>query len=250
MFGSARRRRPSITTERAPDYWMSYSDVMAGLIFAFILLLTLVMTEFRHQERLVEQQQAALALAQEENEAMRQQIAQYLGVRQEIIQRLKLELGDQIQIDEQTGAIVFRNDILFEFNSRTLSQEGKQRLRDFVPRYIGILLSPDFLPYIAQIIVEGHTDSSGTYLYNLKLSQDRAMAVVEYIFSDTFPDFPEREILQKYLTANGRSFSHPRLVNGVEDPDASRRVEFQFRLKDEEAIRRVQELLERGETGW
>lgn len=257
LFPQRRRRLPN--PEAVPDYWMSYSDVMAGLIFAFILLMVLVMAGFRFQERQVavqEQQVAAqereLARARQENQAMRQQIAQYLGVKEEIINKLRLEFGDRIAIDQQTGAITFSDDVLFAYNSSTLSAMGREQLRDFVPRYVRVLLGPTFRPYIAQIIIEGHTDSSGGYLYNLELSQQRALAVARYIFSPEFPGFPERQDLQALLSANGRSYSQLKLAGGQEDPQASRRVEFKFRLKDEEAIRQVQALLEgdlKGEEG-
>ncbi len=227
-----------------PDYWISYSDVMAGLIFTFILLLVLIMTEFRHQESQAAAQEQQLEQVLQENQEIRREVQQLLGVKEEIIRRLMLEFGDRIQIDEQTGAITFSDSVLFGYDSRTLSAEGRERLADFIPRYMRVLLSPDFRPHISEIIVEGHTDSTGGYLYNLELSQARARAVVEYIFSPEFPDFPERTDLQRYLTVNGRSFSQLVLVDGVEDPQQSRRVEFKFRLKDEEAVRRVQEMLE------
>ena len=50
--------------------------------------------------------------------------------------------------------------------------------------------------------------------------------------------------LQQILTAKGRSYSD--LVydaDGVEDPDASRRVEFKFSLKDAEMITELNRLL-------
>lgn len=50
------------------------------------------------------------------------------------------------------------------------------------------MLSEDFRDYISQIIIEGHTDDEGSYMYNLELSQNRALAVVKKIYDENFPD--------------------------------------------------------------
>ena len=52
------------------------------------------------------------------------------------------------------------------------------------------------------------------------------------------------ERLQKIMTANGRSFSNPIYKeDGTIDMDASRRVEFKFRLKDEEMVEEMVRIL-------
>ena len=53
----------------------------------------------------------------------------------------------------------------------------------------------------------------------------------------------QKQKLQKILTAKGRSYADLVLVDGVEDPDASRRVEFKFRLKDSEMIDEMNKIL-------
>ena len=63
----------------------------------------------------------------------------------------------------------------------------------------------------------------------MSLSQDRAYAVLSYIYSKEFPDFPQRNLSKQYITANGRSFSQPlKNEKGRYDEDRSRRVEFLF----------------------
>lgn len=56
-----------------------------------------------------------------------------------------------------------------------------------MPKYLDILLKSGYEEYIAEIIIEGHTDRDGSYMYNMKLSQERAYSVAEYILSDDFP---------------------------------------------------------------
>ncbi len=83
-------------------------------------------------------------------------------------------------------------------------------------------------------------------MYNLELSQKRAFEVVKYILSDEFGQLTkeENEVLKSMLTANGRSFSNPIMKEDRNiDVEKSRRVEFKFRLKDEEMIYQMQDLL-------
>ena len=53
------------------------------------------------------------------------------------------------------------------------------------------------------------------------------------------------EVLQKLMTVNGRSFSNPIYEDGGEKVNmaASRRVEIKFRLKEDEMIEKISEVL-------
>jgi chemotaxis protein MotB len=213
------------------NYWMSYADLMSAMLMVFALLLTLVILDYKE------------LLDKKEKE-----IKQVVSVKTEIIKALTEQFKESnlsIEIDQQTGAIRFPGSVLFSKDSSEISPEGKQFLNAFVPKYLDILLQERFRNEISSIIIEGHTDNQGTYIYNMKLSQDRAFSVLNYIYSDEIPPFPVKEISQGYITANGRSFNQPlKNANGEYDPDRSRRVEFLFRLKDEEAIKAIQELVE------
>lgn len=209
---------------------MSYADLMSAMLMIFALLLTLVILDYRE------------LLEQKEKE-----IEEVVNVKTEIIKALTeafKESNMAIEIDQQTGAIRFPGSVLFESNSSEISAKGEVFLKEFIPAYLGILLQDRFKDEISTVMIEGHTDKKGDYMYNMALSQDRAYSVLEYIYSKDFPDFKEKALSQKYITANGRSFNQP-LTNkkGKYDPDRSRRVEFLFRLKDDEAIKAIEELV-------
>lgn len=181
------------------------------------------------------------------------QLEQMVGVKAQIVQQLSSALrksGIDVSVDEQTGAIALPSQMLFTTNSATLSDGGRKYLRRFLPVYLDVLLSEDFRAYVAEIIIEGHTDSNGTYLHNLQLSQERALSVANYVLSDGFMgdalslNASAKKTLLGLVTASGRSFSAPVLdANGDEDQNASRRVEIKFRLKDDETIAATEELL-------
>jgi flagellar motor protein MotB len=219
------------------NFWMSYSDLMSALLLMFVLFL---MVSILDNQVTLAEKEASL----EEKDRL---IEEVIGVKTKIIEELVLAFQDsdlEMEVDPQSGAIRFSGGVFFELNSRAISTTGRNYLEQFIPQYIGILLSDQFRDEISQIIVEGHTDTRGGYLYNLKLSQERAFSVVEEVFQDEFPDFQYSDYLKSVITSNGRSYSIPVLDDKEEiDADKSRRVEFKFRLKDDELIEQIQELV-------
>lgn len=231
----AKRDIYDLEEEKATDYWMSFSDMMASLLLVFILFLTMTMYQVSVQEEL---------LSDKEDE-----VNKIIGVRKMIVEELKEEFKDselQIDIDPETGAITFSEGVFFDYNEYKLKDTGKKYLKQFIPQYIKVLLDDKNKDYISEIIIEGHTDKVGSYMYNLELSQKRAFEVAKYVLSDEFSEISseEKENLRSILTANGRSYSYT-IVNGDGEIDAekSRRVEFKFRLKDEEMIYNMEEIL-------
>ena len=157
-----------------------------------------------------------------------------------LVNELRDEFTDSahgIEVDDKTGAIIFDTEILFAYDDDELKPDSFTFLNEFVPRYLDVLLESGYENYIAEIIIEGHTDRDGDYLYNLRLAQDRAYSVASYILSDDFPYKHIQENLEEKLTVNSKSYTdfHTDEV-GNYSAEASRRVEFKFRLKDEEIL--------------
>jgi outer membrane protein OmpA-like peptidoglycan-associated protein len=233
--------------EEKESSWVSYTDLMSALliIFALVLMVTLFTMQQNFDESLatLNLKQAEIDKQKDEIGKRDQMIQEIVGVKGEIIRQLVSEFNGELQIDQQTGAITFPGGIFFDVNSSTISAAGIDYLNQFIPKYASILLSKQFEGNIAQIIVEGHTDNNGSYIYNLKLSQDRALSVVEAIYSDNFHNFDNKESLKSIITANGRSFSDLVKVDGVVDLDKSRRVVFKFRLKEETMLEKIQTMV-------
>ena len=178
------------------------------------------------------------------------QLEALVGVRSRIIQ----EMSDSLRannitatVDPDTGAIMLASDVLFEYGSSELSDSGKAFIDDFLPVYLSVLFSEENAGYVSEIIIEGHTDTTDTYIKNLGLSQDRALAVAEYVLADDYRGLTtgQKTQFKSLLTANGRSYSDPILdENGNVDAAASRRVVFKFRLTDDEMIQQMRDILE------
>ncbi len=188
----------------------------------------------------LEEQQAAL-------NAQQRQIDDLIGLRTTMIRELSTSLSSaslKATVDPVTGAIVLDSSIFFETGKSTIKEEGKALLDRFIPVYLDVLLQPKYENYLGEIIIEGHTDSSGDYESNLKLSQARALEVAMYILKMPSLRPDQRTRLEKILTAKGRSESDLVLnPDGTENPDASRRVEFKFSLKDLKMIEDMNKIL-------
>lgn len=183
-------------------------------------------------------------------ESKEKEIQRILGVKRRLVESLVQKFKDSglsLQVDPETGAIQFAEGILFGYDQWQLTDEGKEQLKRFVPAYVEALFGDkDLKPYVSQVIIEGHTDNKGSWMYNLELSQKRAFEVAQFIQGSDMADFPHREGLRDRLTANGRSYSQPVLgTDGQIDLDRSRRVEFKFLLKEMEKIDEMRTILQR-----
>ena len=313
-------RRKKKSENNGFNVWRSYSDMMAGVLLLFVLIMCVTLFQAQksyneslqerdekialqeeytqelldkqnaldkkdetlqnqdaqlktQDEKLAEQEQqlAALAAKLKEQEStlnaqqsaldektaqlkdQQAQIDQIIGVKADVIEALKNEFSNNninVDIDAQTGALTLEASVMFDYDQAELTDAGKQALEQILPIYCKVLLQDDYMKYLAEIIIDGYTDTDGDYSYNLQLSQQRSLAVAQYLLDiqGNFLDATQSQNLEKYLTVNGQSMANPVLdANGNVDKDASRRVEVKFRLKDEEMIDELNQLLSSNE---
>ncbi len=161
-------------------------------------------------------------------------------IKENTIKNLQAKFDTNITLDSNTGAIVLPSEVLFDTNSFTLKAHVKENLKAILTQYFdNILKDENILNSIENIVIEGHTDSAGSYIYNLDLSQKRAYAVMSFIHS-----FYKDPRLQKLLMASGRSYSDVIMKDGKEDKEASRRIEIKFNINTNNALEKVEKYLE------
>lgn len=115
-----------------------------------------------------------------------------------------------LALEEELNAAVLASPIQFASSSSTLEPSADavlDELAELLTDVSGVV-----------VVVEGHTDSVGSISDNEVISRARAQAVVAALV--------ERGIAEELLDAEGLGPAEPILVDGVEDRDASRRVEF------------------------
>lgn len=199
--------------------------------------------KLKKQKNALEEKTSQLAIQQEK-------IDNIIGVKAEVIEALKQEFAQNninVEIDTKDGSLVLDSSVLFDYDETELTDEGEMVLGEVLPIYCNVLFQEQYFPYLAEIVIDGYTDSSGGYEYNLDLSQKRSLAVAEYLLNQasSFLSAENQENLKEHLTVNGHSSSNLVLdENGNENAEASRRVEVKFRLKDEEMLQELSEVLQ------
>ena len=291
------------------NVWRSYSDMMAGVLLLFILIMcvTLFQAQKSYNESIKErddkialQEQYTAEILAQQNEldekdnqlssqdeqldkqkkllaelaaqlkeqqatldkqqsdldektsllaTQQKKIDNIIGVKADVIEALQKEFSKNnvsVDIDAQTGALTLNANVMFDYDQSELTDEGKAELANILPIYCKVLLQDDYKKYLAEIIIDGYTDTDGDYDYNLELSQKRSLAVAQYLteIQGNFLSPDEISDLQNYLTVNGHGSANPVFDSkGNEDKDASRRVEVKFRLKDDEMISELDQIM-------
>lgn len=204
-------------------------------------------SELATNQKKLEDATVLLSAQQETMSTQQQKLDDLVGVRTKIIQELSISLSEadlKATVDKNTGDIMLESAVFFDVGKDIIKDSGQELLNRFIPVYLSVLLRPEYVDYLGEIVIEGHTDTQGTYLRNLELSQDRALSVATYCLEIPGLSEKQRETLRSILTAKGRSYSDPVYdAGGKIDMDASRRVEFKFRLKDSEMIDEIRDIL-------
>ena len=150
------------------------------------------------------------------------------------------------EIDKDSLTIRFLSpEILFEAGKADLTDDFKNVLSDFMPRYMDLLISK-FDTNIDEVRIEGHTSSEWSssvgeneaFIKNMQLSQARTRTVLEYSIN-----MPETQYFSPWMIkkvgAHGLSSARLILSDGIEDKKRSRRVEFTIKTKTKEAMFRI-----------
>ena len=123
-----------------------------------------------------------------------------------------------VQRRDDSLIVMLPGDVLFDTGSSALAPGAYERLRSLagtLQRY------PD-----TNIVVKGHTDSTGAESYNLKLSEDRAESVRKYLVAEGVS--PSR------VTAIGFGEAYPLVSDtSAAGRQQNRRVEIEIKPNDE-----------------
>jgi outer membrane protein OmpA-like peptidoglycan-associated protein len=216
------------------NQWVSISDMMSGLMLVFLFISIGYMIQVEEEKEKIQN----IAIAYKQGKT-----ALNLALKKEFEKDLE-EWNAEI-LDNNT--IRFKSpDMLFETGKSDIKDKFKDILDNFFPRYIRILTNQSFRLDIDEIRIEGHTSSSWDtainlrerYINNAKLSQNRAFQVLDYCINvDEVQD--NLDWLITLFRANGVSFAKPIKVDGFENAELSRRVEFRVITKIEDKIYKI-----------
>lgn len=223
--------------------WVSFSDIMTGLMVIFMFIAISYMYE-----------------ADKKVSPLRK----LSDFQEELYDTLNAEFQEDfniwgVDLEEDLTMKFTKLGGLFDDNKAEIKDTFKDNLDKFVPRYFEILLRTNYRKYIAEIRIEGHTSPQGdfdtedeNYMYNLRLSQRRSAEVLSYIRNMDYYkglDPNDKNELQYWLTANGLSYGRTlddqkqltKISHEATDDELSKRVEFRVVTTSESLLNKSSE---------
>jgi chemotaxis protein MotB len=192
----------------AEGYFASVSDLMVGILFVFLLMLTVFALNYRVAEHDLEVGRARFDsekaradrvrdLLEQAAVQLQQDIEASTNARDRLLTTLQTILsqrGIEVWVDRQAGILHLPGDLLFETLSATLGPRQRDSvgilatalariLPCFTPITDRTRCDPPNLPVLETVLIEGHTDrrpigAAGTgFRDNDQLSTERALAV-------------------------------------------------------------------------
>ena len=229
MIGGISRRASRARTEGEKPFWISYADLMTAMMTLFLAAMAVTMAAITRE---VQQQKAKEVVRVEEIKR--------------ICESLRASFGSHpfIHVDCVDNRISFGEAGRFSHNEYRLPSEAGTSLAQLVPVVLQAADSELGLRWFKQIVIEGFTDTDGSYLYNLHLSLQRSEWVMCMLLDprrnanlQLSPAQIQR--VRDLFLAGGVSFNGAKRDEGNnEDKDASRRVELRLQfygLEEQEA---------------
>ncbi|MGO3089759.1 MAG: OmpA/MotB family protein [Galactobacter sp.] len=159
-----RQRRSADPSSDEPNYWMSFTDLMAGLVFVFILAIAALMVQLVQAQQDVKSQQRDFTQKTQDFSRQVDDLSQAEDMRHEMLIDIKNDLAKQgIQvIVAQNGSVISIPSDLLGFEKGQYDIEGGYKT---VSLKIGTaiaesLRSDERRKYLDTVFVEGHTDSA------------------------------------------------------------------------------------------
>lgn len=165
-----RTKKSSATVDESNPYWISFSDIMSGLLVIFILASLQLILELSEKN---EQVDAAI-----------QEVVRGDKVRAEMLDEIRLDLakqGIQVAVAENQSVLRIPDDQISFSSSHYDIPENRRQAVQIIGKALYEAITKDGRSrYIDTIFVEGHTDSipaPGLVMGNWGLSSYRAIAV-------------------------------------------------------------------------
>ena len=202
--------------EGEKPFWISYADLMTALMVLFLVVMVASLL-------MVTQKIAIETQGEKERNSDIKALCQSLKLNAKV-------KNNSINVDCLENRINFGEAGRFGYDDYRLGPEGISALRDIVPLVLDAAESEEGKKWFKQILIEGFTDTDGSYLYNLHLSLQRSEWVMcalldERRAAEMQLNNRQQSLIRDLFLAGGVSFN-----NAKESKEASRRVELRMQF--------------------
>jgi len=216
-------------------FWISYADLMTALMILFLVVMVTSLSQITSKKvsekmpevvQIVEKPAPTPALLTPEAATREEEIG---GICEELASQTAA-VNPNILVDCSLNRITFGEVGQYKTNEYVLSEQGQQALFDLLPIVLETASSEIGEKWLKQVVIEGFTDTDGSYLYNLNLSLRRSewlmCAILGHAGTQSiFLDTAQRKQIKQLFLAGGVSFNKIR-----NSKDASRRVELRLQF--------------------
>jgi len=189
--------------EGEKPFWISFSDLMTACMTVFLIVMAVTVVSMKDEITRLKQ---ASALARERQSSIEQFADQlrtsseqaYPDVRVDVIKdTVKIDLGSEVN---------------FISGSADISSAGSRFIRGYLPKVLEAAKTPLGQKWLKRVVVEGFTDTDGSYLFNLDLSLQRSRKVVCAMYAPPAPGeqaLPQEELeqIRDLFLVGGYSFN-------------------------------------------
>ena len=223
MLGNRYSKKPRSKDDGEKPFWISFADLMTALMTLFLVVMAVSLM-------------VVTTKITDATQAENQRSSEILDICTSIQNDAALK-NKIIAVDCKDNRINFGEAGRFGHNDYRLNAAGVEALNTLVPIVLIAANSENGKKWFKQIVIEGFTDTDGSYLYNLNLSLRRSEWVMCSLLDPKFShglslsDAQKNQVKQLFL-AGGVSFN-----SAKDSKEASRRVELRMQfygLKEKE----------------
>lgn len=208
--------------EGEKPFWISYADLMTALMILFLVVM--VASLIMMAKRITDAGAGEKARSKD------------ISILCNTLKERAKEIDPNIAVDCRDNRINFGEAGRFAHNEYRLATDGQTALRKVVPLVIDAAGSKEGRRWFKQVLIEGSTDTDGSYLYNLHLSLQRSEWVMCTLLDERQASVgalnaDQKKQVRELFLAGGVSFN-----NAKASKEASRRVELRLQfygLKDD-----------------
>jgi flagellar motor protein MotB len=224
-------------SETENPYWISFSDIMAGLLAIFILTLVTLMIQLHYQIAITKETQKKVEQALEE-------LSRVNEIRKDLLEEIQADLlrkNIKVEIRENNSVLRIPDDQLYFKSGEYYIPKEKTTLVDEVGSVLEKALNKkERMQFIDTIFIEGHTDSRPyrkQEMGNWGLSSYRSIAIWKF-----WTETPGKQIsFTEMKNKNGKNmfsvsgYADTRRVELDEDTASkrkrNRRIDLRFTMK-------------------
>jgi outer membrane protein OmpA-like peptidoglycan-associated protein len=211
MYGQRHIPLQQNREEAEKPFWISFSDLMSALMVLFLVVMGVALLAIT---KTVSEQGAKAEAHKADIEAL---LDRFEALRTRC---------EGIRVDRERHTINFGSCARFDFNSSQLQADQEVVLREFVPEMLALANDSLGRRILKRFVIEGYTDTTGSYLRNLNLSLQRSQRVLCALFAqqgERVLSNDQKEQVRQLFFVGGYSFNSAKAT-----PEESRRVEMRL----------------------